>query len=350
MRRLSAAPAMAMVLLLVATGCGAPGAPNLTGDGVAVSPVWPPAPAQSRIRFERSISGPGDLGIARPLFRRMVDAFVGRGDERFVRPTGVAELDGVLYVADPGTPALWILDSSHNRYARIDEAGGTPLVSPVAVALRPDGAVFVADSVLKKVLLLDRDGKLIRVAAEQDLERPAALAFDAAGERLYVADSARQRIAIYAADGTLTGAWGRAGALDGEFNFPTHLALDRTGTLLATDALNFRIQAFDRNGRFLWKFGRHGDGSGDLAAPKGLAADSAGHVYVADALFDGVQVFERDGAFLLAFGDRGTQPGQFWLPGGLFINAQNRIFVADGYNRRVQVFAVVAGAGPEPDQ
>ena len=347
MRRFSFAWAIATVLLLVATGCGAPGVPSRADDSATANPVWPQAPAQSRIRFVRSISGPGDLGITKSLFRRVVDAIMGRGDEQFVRPTGVAELDGVLYVADPGSPALWILDSMHNRYAKIDEAGGMRLVSPVAVALRPDGAVFVADSALKKVLLLDPDGKLIRVAAEQELERPAALAFDAASERLYIADSARHRIAVYGADGALTGTWGRAGTNEGEFNFPTHLSLDRTGTLLTTDALNFRIQAFDRDGRFLWKFGRHGDGSGDLAAPKGVAADSAGHVYVVDTLFDGVQIFERDGAFLLAFGERGAEAGQFWLPGGLFINAQDRIFVADAYNRRVQLFTVVSGPGTE---
>ncbi len=337
-----------MALLLFATSCGTPGIPKASDDGVGGGPVWPQAPAESRIRFVRSISGPSELGISKPIFQRMVDAIVGRGDERFVRPTGVAELDGVIYVADPGSPALWILDSSHNHYAKIDDVAGTRLASPVAVALRPDGAVFVADSALKKVLLLDADGKFIRIAAEQDLERPAALAFDAASGRLYVADSARHRIAVYGADGTLIGTWGRAGTMEGEFNFPTHLALDRDGTLLATDALNFRVQAFDRTGRFLWKFGRHGDGSGDLAAPKGVAADSAGHVYVVDALFDGVQIFERDGAFLLAFGERGAHAGQFWLPGGLFINARDRIFVADAYNQRVQVFETVAAAGTEP--
>ena len=334
-------------LLLLSTGCGAPGSAKAAGDIAANARVWPQPPAQARIRYLRSFSGPGDLGITNSIFQRMADALAGRGDEHFVRPTGVAEQNGIVYVADPGARALWILDSAHNRAVKLDEIGGERFVSPVAVAVRADGAVYVADSALKKVLLVDPQGKLIQTISGDILQRPAALAFDAKNARLYVADSVGHQVTVYSAEGELLETLGRAGTRDGEFNYPTHLALERNGTLLVTDALNFRIQAFDAHGPFLWKLGHNGDGSGDLAAPKGVAVDSAGHVYVVDALFDAVQIFERDGTFLLGFGEQGRQAGQFWLPGGLFINTQDQIFVADAYNRRVQVFAGVADAHTE---
>ncbi len=333
-----------LATLLFTGGCGAPSPVKAPKE--EVSPelvVWPKPPAEPRIRYVRSISAPHDAGIEKSWFRRMIDALAGRGEEHFVRPTGVAERDQVLYVADPGAQALWILDPPQNRFVKVEQLGRETLASPVAVALGPDGAVFVADTWLKKVFLLDRQGKLIRIAAEEGLERPAGLAYDAATRRLYVADSARHRIAVYGPDGGLNGTWGQRGVRNGEFNSPTHLALDRTGALLVTDALNFRIQAFDREGRFLWKLGRHGDGSGDFAAPKGLAADSEGHVYVVDALFDAVQIFERDGTLLLAFGEQGTQAGQFWLPGGIFITPRDQIYVADAYNQRVQVLRFLGG-------
>ncbi len=338
---------MALGLLLFSSGCGTPAPANVSQKAPVALPAWPGPPAEPRIRYVRSVSAPNEWGVTKSFVRRMIDALTGRGEEHFIRPTGVAERDGVLYVADPGARALWILDPVRNEFVKVVQVREEALGSPVAVAVRADGAVFVADTWLKKVFLLDRGGKLIRVAAEEGLARPAGLAYDAARQRLYVVDSATHRVSVYGPEGTLIRTWGQAGIQDGEFNRPTHLALDRSGTLLVTDALNFRIQAFDREGRFLWKLGRPGDGSGDLAAPKGLGADSEGHIYVVDALFDAVQIFDRDGTLLLAFGDRGTQAGQFWLPGGLFITPQDRIYVADAYNQRVQVFVFTGDSGRE---
>jgi DNA-binding beta-propeller fold protein YncE len=341
---------IALGLLLFTSGCGAPAPAKVSPEVPAALLAWPRPPAEPRIHYVRSVSGPGEWGIAKSFFRRMMDTVIGGGEEHFIRPTGVAERDGVLYVADPGAQALWILDSAQNQFVKVAQVRNEALGSPVAVAVRPDGAVFVADTWLRKVFLLDRQGKLIRIAAEEGLARPAGLAYDAATQRLYVVDSAAHRISAYGPDGTLIRTWGQAGIRDGEFNHPTHLALDRTGMVLVNDALNFRIQAFDREGRFLWKLGHPGDGSGDFAAPKGLAADSEGHVYVVDALFDAVQIFERDGTLLLAFGERGTRAGQFWLPGGLFITPQDQIYVADTYNQRVQVFAFRNDTGKEANK
>ena len=338
---------MVLVMPLVTGGCGAPPRAHDATDTTTTGPAWPPPPAEPRIRYVRSVSGPKDWGIEKSLFQRAIDNLVGHADVSFVRPTAVAEQNGVLYIADPGVPALWILDAAENRFVKADRVGETAFLSPVAVAVRPDGAVFVADSALAKVFLVNPAGELIRIAAEEGLERPAGLAYDADAQRLYVADAAKHSISVYGPDGALIATRGQRGTGDGEFNFPTHLTLDRSGTMLVTDALNFRVQAFDRDGRFLWKLGHPGDGAGDFSAPKGVAADSEGHVYVVDALFDAVQIFDREGAVLLSFGEQGSRAGQFWLPGGVFITARDQIFVADAYNRRVQVFLEVPAIGKE---
>lgn len=335
--------------LMLAGACGAPNAVSTHGEersAPAVERVWPAPPARARIRFVRSFERPADLGIRKSLYQRVVDSLAGQRDEyRFERPTGVAEREGIVYVADPDAQAIWIVDAAHGHFTRVESAGELALVSPVAVCLGPEGTVFVADTGLKKVLILDREGHLVREAVPGGVERPAGVAFDPGTRRLYVADSALDRIFVYRADGASLGVWGGPGTGDGEFNHPTHVSVERDGTVLVTDALNFRIQAFDATGKLAWKFGRHGDGSGDLAAPKGVASDVGGHVYVVDALFDTVQIFDRDGALLLAFGDKGSGPGDFSLPGGLFVNDAGRIYVADGYNHRINVFDAAEGVG-----
>lgn len=341
-RRWVAAAAVAVAV----AGCGIlPSAQDAPEVASAASPaVWPKPPDAPRIRFLRSVSGPGDWGITPSFLQRVADAISGRGEDKFVRPAAVAERGGVLYVADPGARSLWILDGPHGRHARIVKVGEEALISPVALALRSDGSLFLADTGLKKVFLLDAEGASIRVIESQGLERPAGLAWDERARRLYVVDSLRHRISVFDANGGLIHHLGENGNARGQFNHPSHLALDPAGPLIVTDALNFRIQTMARDGRFVRAFGQVGDGAGDFAAPKGVAVDRGGHIHVVDARFDAVQVFDREGGLLMAYGERGTGPGQFSLPGGIFISADDRIYVADGYNRRVQVFTGVAVA------
>ena len=339
-------PIIVVMALAGAMGCQPSGGLNGLAGGNGPSPVsadlvWPQPPNPARIRYVRSISIPGDIGIKRGFFGRLLDAVTSKERERFIRPTGVAESDGVIYVADPGAPALWIFDPQNQASVAVRELGGETLLSPVAVTPERDGRAFVADSLINKVFLVDRGGKMVSVIADSALKRPVGLAWNETSDRLYVADAVGQQVLVYGSGGTRLLSWGSRGSGDGEFNFPAYVALSRSGEVLVTDALNYRVQAFDQNGKFLWKMGRQGDGSGDFAAPKGLATDSEGHLYVVDALFDGVQIFDRKGALLLGFGSRGGAPGEFWLPTGAFIDARDQIYVADSYNQRVQVFEFV---------
>jgi DNA-binding beta-propeller fold protein YncE len=340
-------PALALLaVLLLSPGCERGRAPAGGGDALPEL-TWPAPPARPRIRFVRIVSGPADLGI-RPSFWERVGGFLaGRDTEAFVRPAGLASRDDVLYVADPGGPALWILDSRAGRSRRITSIGGQPLVSPVAVALAPGGQVFLADSALARVFRLDDAGRANTTVADPGLRRPAGLAYDAKQDRLYVADSAAHHVFVFTGNGQLITKIGQRGTEPGEFNFPTHLTVAPDGTLLVTDALGYRVQRFAPDGQPAGHFGRHGDTAGDFASPKGVALDSEGHIYVVEALFDAIQVFDRTGQYLLGFGERGGRRGQFWLPGGLFIDPQDRIYVGDSYNRRIQVFQYVRGAGDD---
>ena len=333
---------MRQILMRLAAGAGAILLATQTHVSAAATSgdllvEWPAPPAEPAIRYEKAVAGAADWGIASGVFGRLLDALTGKEDPKFARPTGVAARDGVLYIADPGAPALWILDAPQNRLVRVTKCGDDVLASPVAVTLGPQGSIFVADTARKKIFRIDATGNTIATIASIELERPAGLAFDPERQWLYVADSVRNRITMFGSDGVPIRSFGSAGAADGEFNAPTHIAYDGRGTIYVTDALNYRVQAFSRDGKFLWKMGRQGDGSGDFAAPKGVAADSAGHVFVVDALFDLVQMFERGGRLLVAFGEHGTASGQLWLPGGLFI-AGDEVFVADSYNRRIVVY------------
>jgi DNA-binding beta-propeller fold protein YncE len=259
-----------------------------------------------------------------------------------VRPTSVVEHEGVLYVADPGAQALVMFDAPRHREVRVTRVGDRTLVSPVAVAVGSQNTVYVADSYLRQVLQLDRDGKLLRTIGHDDLQRPSSVAYDAERGRLYVGDSKSHVVHVFDNAAQKVATIGGLGNEPGRFNSPTHLAMLPDGSVAVTDALNFRVQVFDAEGQARYFVGEHGDGAGNFAAPKGVAVDRAGHLYVADAMFDVVQIFDKDGRLLLGFGGQGNQAGQFWIPNGLDIDDEDRLFVADAYNRRIQVFQILS--------
>jgi len=332
---------VAALLLAVSVGCaGLPATAPATAAQTSadVHLAWPAWPEPPRIRYLHSVASPADWGIARSWWQRLTDALTGGNEMRFAQPSAVAEHNGVLYVADPDAQSLWVLDRPAGQARRLMQLGTDFLVAPVALALRSDGAVFVADTALRKVFLVDKTGQLLRSFATQGLERPAALVWDERAHRLFVLDSVRHRITVFDGNGTLLRHMGENGNKDGQFNRPTHMTQDRDGSLLINDAMNFRLQWLSQDGKFLGKFGKTGNGSGDFAASKGVATDGDGHYYVVDSLFDTVQIFDRQGRLLLNFGEHGSEPGQFALPRGLFISADDTIYVADAYNHRIQVF------------
>ncbi len=307
--------------------------------------VWPEPPERPRIRLAKVVASPADLGIQPSFWERLGEVLTGKPEAWMIRPTGVAVRGEVLYVADPGAQALWILDGAAGRFKVVRGPRGQQLASPVAVAIGRGGIIYVADSYLRKLLIFDGDGNLTGSIERAPFLRPAGVAYDEVADRLYVADSAAHRIWILSGQGVPKGEIGGRGTETSQFNYPTHVALDRAGNLYVTDSLGFRIQMFSPDGGFLGAFGHHGDVSGDFAAPKGLGVDSDGHIYVVDALFDAVQIFDKSGQLLLTFGERGVAPGHFWLPGGLFIDEKDRIYVADSYNQRIQIFQYLPGGG-----
>ena len=329
--------------LLALASC-APVAPKAAVETAPL--VWPPDPDPPRIAYVKAFSRPADLGISRGFFQRVADVLFGGNDHRLVRPMAVVASGGVVYVADPGAKGVHRFDQAKGDYELVHAEDGSPLASAVGLAVGAAGEVYVTDSALAAVFVIKRGAKAaVRLPLRAKLVQPTGIAVDRASGRLYVVDTAAHCVHVFAADGALIETFGRRGAGDGEFNFPTLVWRTPAGKLYVTDALNFRVQIFDERGHYLAKFGQLGDGSGDHLRQKGVATDRRGHVYVVDALFNAMQIFDDSGRLLLSVGTLGRERGEFWLPAGIFISEDDTIYVADSYNQRVQVFRYVGGAG-----
>jgi PKD repeat protein len=268
-------------------------------------------------------------------------------------PATAAQLNGLISVALDPAGNLYIADRFNHRVRKVSPAGtittvagngtagfsgdGGPagsaqLNEPFGVALDAAGNLYIADTVNDRVRRVTpapvAAGRALAVsgsdtittivgggagglgdggpATSAQLDAPASLAFDAAGN-LYIADVNNNRIRKVSAGVRLgqlrnittvagNGTYGFSGdggpATSAQLRAPYGVALDGAGNVLIADAFNNRVRKVSPAGTITTvagsgTYGFFGDGgqagSAQLKSPFDVAADAAGNLYIADA-------------------------------------------------------------------
>ena len=312
---------------------------------------WPDPPEKARIRFVTAFRTGDDLDTSGwAHFRRSV---FGNSSVTMGQPMGLAISDDGerVYVSDYGLNQVTVADLK-NKTMRVF-APDEGLLRPFNVVIGLNETVYVSDSVGKAVFAFDRNGKRIASFGRDDLDRPTGLAIDRERGVLYVVDSARHdsdkhRVLAYDLEGhkkfelgPKEGKGGR-GSGDGEFFFPSYVAVDKAGFVYVGDTMNFRVQVFGTDGKFVRKFGEGGDGPGTFQRIKGMAFDSFGNLYVVDGGHANVQLFNKDAKVLMFFGGSAPKLEYFDVPSGIAIDPKNnRIYVCNEYLARVNVYELI---------
>ena len=189
-------------------------------------------------------------------------------------PTGIA-LDGndeMIYVVDAGNQRI-------QRYARNGAfigvwgpetdarlaLGFSEELSQGAsdIIIDGDGLIHVADTWNHRVLVLDKDGQVVREIGRT-------------GELTDIENSTDPSVQT------------------GLFFGPRGIALS-DGEIFVTDTGNERVQVFGPDGTFLRAFGGFGSEPGKLVEPVGIAIGPDDNVYVADSGNARLSVFTKDG-------------------------------------------------------
>lgn len=313
--------------LLLLAACG-PGTARIEPGNL----FWPLPPDQPRIKYVRSIYSEDDIGriysFKEKLFGKDYIDVLGR-------PYGMYARNDKIYVTDLLLRSLLIFDLTEKRMFVVGSREG--LRSPSSVVADAAGNVYIADAAASKIIVYDAKHSY-KTSFRIENSRPVALAINDALGRLYVVDRANHEVHVLDLAGKELFTFGGTGKVDGKFNIPLAIAIDRSGKVYVLDNGNFRVQIFDANGRFQKKFGAVGDLPGQFANPKGIAVDSEGHIYVTDGAFSNFQIFDQEGRILMYVGELGLRPGQFHLPGQIAIGDNDRIYVADQMNKRIEVF------------
>jgi len=302
----------------------------------------------------------------------IITTFVGTGDAGFAGDGGnakSAQLSSPTALAFDRDGNLYVADGGNDRVRRIDASG-----TITTIAGGGDGTIGAHDI---------GDGVIATLAV---LSNPSALAMDASGTHLYVADQYHNRIRrIDLASGLIqtvagNGAMGYAGdggpATAARLNGPAAIAAAISGDLYIADQNNLRVRKVDgRSGVITTVAGGPrlrdlsqgsqstsglnftvtaipfaGDGgpatTAPLLRPDGLALDDAGNLYVADGVLARVLRVDAVTGVINNFagigaadysGDGGpASAAGLGFPMGLAFDPAGNLLVADRDNNTVR--------------
>ena len=226
--------------------------------------TFPRAPDEPRFYYERTIFSSADVkpDTAADRFRRALtgEQIVGEG---LAKPYSVAVHRGRIFVGDTVRRTVMVFDIPEQRSFTIGEEDPGGLAMPMGLDLDRQGNLYAVDGNLKKVQVYDRDGKFLRTIGNPGMfNRPAGIAVDADGQRVYVVDiggvsTSEHRVRVFDAQvGTHLFDIGTRGTGNGQFNLPRDAAVAPDGSVYVVDGGNFRVQKFSAEGKYLSTFAK----------------------------------------------------------------------------------------------
>ncbi|MBN1564381.1 MAG: 6-bladed beta-propeller [Anaerolineae bacterium] len=253
--------------------------------------------------------------------------------------------EGSVYVADSENHRVQVFTPDGEFITQWGTYGSEPgeFDVPQGIAVDAQGHVYVGDRNNNRIQKFTADGQFLTAwgsqgSQEGQFTEPRNLAVDAAGQ-VYVSDSQNHRIQVFDDSGNFIAAWGSPGSNPGQFNYATGVAAGPDGLIYACDAENHRIQVFDSTGHVSQTWGSQGSAPGQFDRPYSLTVDAAGYVYVIDEWNHRVQVFTAQGDFVTTWGSQGSDRGQFEFPHGAAVDQRGYVYIVDEWNHRIQVFA-----------
>lgn len=303
---------------------------------------FPPSPDEPRIQFLTAFAADTDLGRS----RNFVDYLTGQQPDvgPLIKPYGLAAHDGKVYVCDTVADVIEVFDLKKNRASIFAPRGEGQLRLPINITIDRDGTRYVADTGREQVLIYSADGTFLEAMGKKDEMKPTDVAITA--DRLYVTDLKNHAVKVFSKpEHKLLFSIPRDDKTNsGKLFQPTNLAVDQTGNrLLVSDTGGFCVQVYDLDGNYLRTIGRQGVAPGLFSRPKGVAVDRSGHAYVVDAATQVVQIFDTEGRLLLFFGAAGASThGEVILPAAVKVDYDNagyfQKFVAPGRQIEYLIF------------
>lgn len=218
---------------------------------------------------------------------------------------------------------------------------------PIQIEVKNDGTLYVLDYSDSALKIFDINGNIIkqikngkRVEVEQNgwfkkminfvrrvhpyerLENPRGFTIDS-DNNIYIANTKRDRIVKYDANGNFITNIGETGISNGQLLGPSSVYADKNGRLYVADSGNNRIVVFDVNGNYLDSFGKLGENDGEFFSPVGVVVNDD-NIFVADMGNKRVQKFDLNGYHILSITN-----SLFKSPRGISFSSDGNLYIAD---------------------
>lgn len=202
-----------------------------------------------------------------------------------------------------------------------------PLQQPQAISIAPDGHMVIADTGNNRVLLLDRQGEVIREISgfgwqKDQFDRPVDV-YAATGLDIFVADYNNRRVLRYDKDLNYLSAFATDDQLPPELQlgYASGVALSAHGELFVVDNENRRVLKIDSFGKPEFSFGSFSYGDGSLEDPQRIEISPEDIVYVSDAARGCIMVYDYYGNYVGRIGEGllSRPSGLRWHRGGLWV-------------------------------
>ncbi len=241
--------------------------------------------------------------------------------------------------------------------------GADEFEDPTAVALAPNGDVWVADGSNNRVQEFNANREFIEAIGwgvsngkeefqtctsscraglsgdgEGELSDPEGIAVNQTNSRVYVADANDDRIQEFSPTGSFVTAFGGYGTEPGKLNHPHGLTIDSSGDVWVADSENCRVEEFSSSGAFLTTFGQYGKKPGQFEGTFGVAFAGA-NLYVTDIENQRVQEFNAKDEWVREFGNSGSESEKLDFPWAIATDAvTGNIYVTSYGTARVEAF------------
>ena len=256
-----------------------------------------------------------------------------------------------LYVADDVNHRILVLDAATLTVVAQGGAFGTgagqfQFPYDVAVDNSTPPRLYVADNIGGRVQVFDAGNLQFLTTfgftaygpgvGNLEIVRAVGALADAPGGRVYVGDTANNRIQAFNPDGTVGAAWGIAGRGPGYVTRPRAVAFRPDGGIAVADSFDQRITYFAPDGTYDGETGRissitgftyPGSEAGQFELPQGVAYGADGNLWVADTGNHRVVRLAPNGQVLAT-----TADGALRVPRGLTPLPDGAMLTTDGTN------------------
>ena len=280
--------------------------------------------------------------MLKPLF-----SYGAEGDEpgELNEPLAIAlDPEGNIYIADTGNNRIQKFDKLGNFLKQVGGFGWEKeqFDRPVDVCAKTGLDVFVADYNNERIERYDKDLNYISSyysdeSLGETLQFGFPLAIDISNHgELFFLDGENMRAMKINSFGEPELSFGDFRWGEGKLDQPYQLVVTDNDNVFISDQSANRIAVYDYFGNYTGELGRE-----TLVAPRGLTSDALGRVWIADAGNHCICLFDAQGHLLFSFGSKGQKIGSFENPNDVAVSNGN-VYVLDAGNSRVQVFEVIA--------